>query len=435
MQAQIRFMKATIVKIVFFTVLTVVMTASLFGQADVESPYSKFAVGQVVSNTMNARLKGMGGVGNAINDKNLVNITNPATLAKMDTLAFLFDAGVYFKTSTFSTSSNSERGANASFDYVAMAFGLTNWWKMALGAQPYSTSGYKMIVRGNNENVGGFNTVYEGSGGLNQVFWSNAFRLGKHFSIGANAYYVFGDMQNATTIYFDSTYYIGTRRSIDMMVSSFMFDYGLMFDSRIGSDMHLSLGLTYDQRVRLNGKQTTFIRSIEEDMDTDVEYLIDTVLYKVNDHAKLSMPQGFGLGFALQKNNRWILGIDFNWTQWSRFAREGATEDLQDSWRVAVGFEYMPSYSSVSNYFRRANYRIGGNYEHGFLNLNDYDLNGIGVTAGISLPLPRSLSKVNLAIEVGQFGTKQYGLIQERYLKFDVGVSVFERWFMKRRYK
>ena len=42
---------------------------------------------------------------------------------------------------------------------------------------------------------------------------------------------------------------------------------------------------------------------------------------------------------------------------------------------------------------------------------------------------------VNVAVELGQYGTKQEGLIQERYLKFDLGVSVFERWFIKRRYK
>jgi hypothetical protein len=172
-----------------------------------------------------------------------------------------------------------------------------------------------------------------------------------------------------------------------------------------------------------------------ETMDTEVEYLIDTISYDVNNQAKLSMPQGIGFGIALQKNNRWILGADFNWTQWSHFAREGVTEALNDSWCVAAGFEYMPSYSSVSNYFRRAHYRLGGSFERGFLYLNDHHINKVGVSAGVSLPLPRSLSKVNFAVEVGQYGTKEDGLIKESYLKFDLGVSVFERWFVKRKYK
>ena len=428
-------MKTTPLKNILLTLLVTLAVTSAFGQADVESPYSLFGVGQLMGSPMNVRLKGMGKVGNAVNGGGLINISNPATLAKMDSLAFLFDAGVYFKTSTFSTSNKSEQGANASFDYVAMAFGITDWWKTALGVQPYSTSGYKMVVGGSSDGMGTYNTVFRGSGGLNQAFWSNAFRIGKHFSIGANAYYVFGDTQYVTTIYPDSTYILGSRRSVDMQVSSFMFDYGLMFDAKLGSDMHLSLGLTYDQSVRLRGKQTLFIRSIMETMDTDVEYLIDTVKYEVDGNAKLTMPQGIGFGFALQKDNRWTFAADFNWTQWSRFSREGVTETLNDSWRVAAGFEFMPTYSSVSNYFRRAHYRVGANFERGFLCLNDHYINKVGITAGVSLPLPRSLSKVNLAMEVGQYGTKQDGLIQERYFKFDVGVSVFERWFIKRKYK
>ena len=435
MQAQTENMKQKPLKNILLTALVVLVTTGAFAQADVDSPYSLFGVGQLSNSAMNVRLKGMGGVGNAIYGKGLINTNNPATLAKIDSLAFLFDAGVYFKTSNFSTSTKSERGANASFDYVAVAFGFADWWKTALGVQPYSTSGYKMVVDGFDEGMGSYHTVFKGSGGLNQAFWSNAFRLGKHFSIGANAYYVFGDTKSITTIYPDSTYVLGTRRGVDLMVRSFMFDYGLMFDTQVGSGLSLSIGLTYDQQIRLKGKQTTFIRSIMETMDTDIEYLIDTIAYNGNSSSRLTMPQGFGFGFALQKDNRWTLGADFNWTQWSHFARDGVTEDLKNSWRVAAGFEFMPNYSSVSNYFRRAHYRIGGNYEHGFLYLNGHNINKVGASIGISLPLPRSLSKVNLALEVGQYGTKEDGLIRENYLRFDVGVSVFERWFVKRKYK
>ena len=107
-----------------------------FAQADVDSPYSLFGIGQVRDKSMNTRLQGMGGVANAMYGPGMINAENPATYAKIDTLAFLFDAGFYFKSGIFSTSNASEKASNASFDYVAMAFGLTPWWKMALGVQP-----------------------------------------------------------------------------------------------------------------------------------------------------------------------------------------------------------------------------------------------------------------------------------------------------------
>lgn len=440
MQEITLFMRISLIKSILLVCLLAGLGISAQAQADVDSPYSLFGIGQVNHGSMNVRLKGMGGVANAMYGGGLINAGNPASYAKIDSLAFLFDAGFYFKTSTFSTSSLSEKANNASFDHVAMAFGLTPWWKMALGVQPFSTSGYNMLVDDNKPGIGKTTTRFKGSGGLNRVFWGNAFKIGKHVALGANAYYVFGNSQAETSLYFpDSAYYLGSRRSVDVMVRSFMFDYGVLFNTNVGDNMELGLGLTYIQKINLKGEQTLFIRSFEEDVDTEVEYLIDTIAYGSSD-AKITMPQGFGVGVSLQKGNDWAVGADFNWMQWSQFARQGKAEGLQNAWNASVGAEFTPKHTSISGYFSRVTYRFGGLYEHGFVNLPgndgiDHSINKIGVTVGMSLPLPRTLSKVNLALEAGQYGTREGGLIQERYAKVNVGVSVFERWFMKRKYK
>ena len=426
-------------KYIMLVSVAVFFGINAFSQADVDSPYSLFGVGQVRDKSMNVRLKGMGGVANAMFAGGMINGENPASYAKIDSLAFLFDAGFYFKTATFSTSSLSEKSNNASFDYVSMAFGLTSWWKMALGVQPYSTSGYTMLVSKVDPEVGSTVTRFKGKGGLNQAFLGNAFKIGKHFALGANAYYVFGNTKTETSLYFpDSIYYIGTRRSLDVMTRSFMFDYGMLFNTNLSKDLCLSLGLTYTQKIKLKGEQTLFIRSFEEDMDTEVEYIIDTV-YSSSGSTKITMPQGIGFGVALQNGENWALGADFNWMQWSKFAREGANDVLQDAWSVSAGAEFTPKHTTISGYFSRVTYRLGGFYEHGFINLEGNDgvshsINKVGVTVGMSLPLPRTLSKVNMALEVGQYGTREGGLIQEQYAKLSVGVSVFERWFMKRKY-
>ncbi len=428
-------MKVSSLKGIMLVIIMLVLGQSVYAQADVNSPYSLFGVGQVKNKSMNVRLKGMGKVGNAMFSGSMINPANPASYAKIDSLAFLFDAGFYFKTSTFSTSSLSEKASNASFDYVAMAFGVAPWWKMALGVQPYSTAGYTMVVKDYDENVGSFSTAFKGSGGLNQAFWGNGFKIGDHFSLGANAIYVFGDSQSSVTAYFpDSTYFLASRRTEDLMVSSFMFNYGVLFNANLGNDMKIGVGLTYDQSVKLKGKKTTFVRRIENNMENDVEYIIDTIYYAEKTGSRLTMPQGIGLGVMLQKNNRWTVGADFNWMQWSKFKRDGIEESLQDSWNASVGIEYMPKHTSVSGYFTKVSYRLGGFYERSYLNINGHSLNKMGLTAGMSLPLPRSQSKVNLAIEAGRFGTKENGLVQEGYLNLSVGVSIYERWFMKRKY-
>ena len=433
-------MRTPILKSIMLVGLLVGCCLGAQAQADVDSPYSLFGLGQVNNRSMNVRLKGMGGVANAMFGGGIINTQNPATYAKIDSLAFLFDASFYFKASTFSTSTISEKASNASFDYVSMAFGVTSWWKMAFGVQPFSTAGYNIQVESNKPDIGHTTTRFKGSGGLNQAFWGNAFKIGKHFALGANAYYVFGNSQAETSLYFpDSTYFVGTRHSVDVMVRSFMFDYGVLFNANVGDNLQLGIGLTYKQKINLRGEQKILIRSFEEDMDTEIEYLIDTVAYVVN-KTRATMPHGLGIGVSLQKGNDWAVGADFNWMQWSKFARQGWTEELQDSWSASVGAEFTPKHTSISGYFSRVTYRFGGFYEHGFINLlgNDgknHSINKVGITAGLSLPLPKTLSKVNMALEVGQYGTREGGLIQERYAKVNVGISVFEHWFMKRKYK
>ena len=422
------------------TLLMALACGSALAQSNVDSPYSMFGIGQVRDNTMSVRLKGMGGVSNAMGDHNLVNPGNAASYALMDTLSFLFDAGIYAKSSTFSTSTLSEKASCASLDYVSMGFALTNWWKMAFGIQPYSNVGYNIVTTFYDNQVGSCAELFQGDGGLNQVFWGNAFRLGKHLSVGVNTNYVFGDSKSITTLaYPDSTYTICSRRSRDVMIRSFMFDYGLMYNGNIGGGLNLTIGATYNQKINLHGVQTIYIRSIEADnldnLASTTEYLIDTVAYSSDKNATYTMPHGLGFGVSLQKNSKWRVGADFNWTQWSAFARNGVNEGLQDAWDVSVGGEFLPSSTSISGYWTRVSYRLGGFYGRTCLNINGHSINKMGVTAGMSLPVPRSLSKIELGLEVGNCGTKSDNLIKESYVNLTVGVSIYERWFLKRKYK
>lgn len=424
---------------VILTALFALLCGGVFAQSNVDSPYSMFGLGQVRNKTMNTRLQGMGDVANAMSGKNLINAANPASYALIDTLSFLFDASFYAKASTFSTSALSEKASASSFDYVAMGWAFTKWWKAAVGAQPYSNVGYNVVTSFYDEGLGSYNQTFQGEGGLNQVFIGNAFRLGEHFAVGANVNYVFGDSKSITTLTFpDSTYLISSRRSRDIMISSFMFDYGLQYQQRLGQDLTLTAGLTYNQKVNLKGSQTIFIRSLEASEDNTsnaTEYLIDTIFWDKNNDARFTMPQGFGVGLALHKNNRWTVGADFNWDQWSAFRRNGVNDSLQNAWRVSVGGEYLPTSTSVSNYWTKVSYRLGGFYEKTFLAINGQSINKIGVTGGMTFPLPRTLSKANVALEVGKCGTKSANLIQENFVKLTVGVSIYERWFLKRKYK
>jgi hypothetical protein len=65
--------------------------------------------------------------------------------------------------------------------------------------------------------------------------------------------------------------------------------------------------------------------------------------------------------------------------------------------------------------------------------VNDVDINNFGITFGVGLPLGRSLSNLNLGFELGKRGTTRADLVEENYLKINIGISLNDRWFRKRK--
>ncbi|MCF8339273.1 MAG: hypothetical protein K9I74_14985, partial [Bacteroidales bacterium] len=58
-----------------------------------------------------------------------------------------------------------------------------------------------------------------------------------------------------------------------------------------------------------------------------------------------------------------------------------------------------------------------------------------GISFGVGLPIKNSQSSINLGVEIGQRGTTDNNLIEENYVKFTLGLAIFERWFLQRKYQ
>jgi len=52
----------------------------------------------------------------------------------------------------------------------------------------------------------------------------------------------------------------------------------------------------------------------------------------------------------------------------------------------------------------------------------------------MSLPFKRALSRLNAAIDLGRLGTMDNNLIQQTYVRFTVGMTFNDKWFIPRKY-
>ena len=79
-------------------------------------------------------------------------------------------------------------------------------------------------------------------------------------------------------------------------------------------------------------------------------------------------------------------------------------------------------------------YRAGMRFENTGLKINNETINEFGISFGVGIPVGRVFSNANLGFEVGQRGTTKQNLIQENFVKFQISLSLNDRWFEKRKF-
>jgi hypothetical protein len=140
----------------------------------------------------------------------------------------------------------------------------------------------------------------------------------------------------------------------------------------------------------------------------------------------------------LTKNNKWSIGIDYSATQWSGFSSTPNTAMQEGvgsaSYKIALGGSYLPDANNIRNYWSRVTYRLGMYYGTDYLNLYNTTLPVLGATVGATLPFRRTISTLHMALDIGRLGTTTNNLIQETYVRFTLGFSFNDKWFIPRKY-
>ncbi|MCB0849087.1 MAG: hypothetical protein KDC20_04940, partial [Bacteroidetes bacterium] len=62
-----------------------------------------------------------------------------------------------------------------------------------------------------------------------------------------------------------------------------------------------------------------------------------------NEKGKIFMPSNLSAGIVLQQSEKWLIGAEFNFQQWSRYKSFNEDQNLSDSWRISAGGQYMPT--------------------------------------------------------------------------------------------
>jgi hypothetical protein len=401
----------------------------LFSQSRISSPYSFYGLGNL-SDIQSARFLSLGGLSYAVSSPYSVNLMNPASYSAYDSLSFLFEGGISMNSVKLVTLENNQTSNYASLGYLLFGFPVTKWWRASFGITPYSQTGYSISETRIIDSIGKVKYTYEGNGGINRVFLGSAFRIYKGLSLGFNASFLFGPMSKTrTTTFPDSIYMTNSRIDNTTRINAFTFDFGLQYHLKLKKDISIGIGLVYGLQTNLSAKRNMFVETFTRS-SSGIEYVQDTIENSPDVKGKIYLPAKIGGGLCLSKLNHWLIGVDANWQNWSKFTNFGEKDSMRNSLRFSAGAEYIPDYNSNS-YLKRVSYRVGYHHTDSYLVLKGYKVNEFGISVGFGFPLRKSRSSINLTIEYGQKGTTDGQLIKENFTKFTIGFSAFERWFIK----
>lgn len=376
----------------------------------------------------------MGGISYGFRDSTTVNFSNPASYTAFDTMSFVFETGVNSHFVELSTNDLSQGSNYTSLSHLVMGFPVTKWWGASIGLLPFSSVGYKISDYETQPSIGKIKYLYEGSGGLNQFYAGNAFRI-KNLSVGFNAAYIFGTLDKLRTVTFpDSVNILAVRLKNSTLINNFLFTYGAQYHKKLKNGLNIGLGVVCSASTNLNARQDSLAYRFFT-AGTGYETIKDTLINTQNTKGKIVLPMSIGGGFTIGKSDSWLVGVDYQTQNWKNYSAFGEKDSLKNSWMASIGGEFTPNHTSVSNYWKRVHYRIGGRYNQTYLQLRNNQLSEYAVSFGFGFPLKRTKTSINLGFELGQRGTTENNLIKEQFGRVILSFSIYEFWFYKKKFE
>ena len=413
--------------------------------AQTNSPYSRYGYG-VLKDQAVGPSKAMGGIGYGLRNSQSANPLNPASYSRVDSLTFLFDIGVSANYGKLSDGTNSENHYGGGLDYITILVPLKKGIGLSFGVIPFSSVGYKFGSTETTSSVS-YTKAFSGSGGLSQIYGGLGYSTPlKGLSLGANASFLFGTLDHTRSLPSVGSSGNNSYTSTDyteLSVKAAKFDIGIQYELAISKKDILTIGAVYSPKIGSTGNYKNYHY---EFTGAGTLATADTISF---DGIDAGIPESYGVGFTINRENRIVFGADVTYQKWSdvkysSYMGDGLSDNdrFNDRWRYNVGAEYMIDPYDRS-FFKKIKFRGGLNYSNSYMNVVDAATNKAegykeyGATLGFGFPIRDNLggriSYINLNFEYKKIKPKLKTMIDEQYFGVSLNMNINEFWFFRKK--
>ena len=429
-----------ILSLVIFGIISICASAQ-DGTYSGYSPYSIFGIGNI-SKEGTAYNKSMGGVGIATRNKRFINIVNPAAVTARDSLSFMGNFGLTQSNNVYKQGEIKSAHNTFNISDFVMSFPIYKSSAFMVGITPYSEMGYDFSsIETDNSIIGNTGSItYDsyGIGSVYQLFAGAGVTFWKRLSLGAEVLFMFGNIDKVTNMNFSDASYRSLNSGNKLTVRGVTGKFGLQYEQKLGGNVSMTLGATYRMGSKVRGYSTDYRFATQSSVIDTLRYNVDTLK-----KAGLQFADEIGVGISIKGGDKWSAEINYIRSDWSKSGMDSAvgfssvgesvfSTTVSNSYRA--GFEIVPNRNDVRYYFRRCAYRAGVYYDQAYYKLDENNVNSIGVTLGITLPVYKWYNGISLGVDFGQRASKRNNMIRERYATFNVGFNIHDIWFQKPRY-
>ena len=407
------------------------------------TPDTVFGIGDI-SQQGTAVNKSMGGIGIASRDTRTINYLNPAAVTARESQSFMLDFGLAQGNRFYKQ--HDIRSSNNTFNIydIVLSFPIYRNLAMYGGITPFSDIGYSFSAAVTDPAIIGQtgNITYSaaGYGSLYNLFFGAGMNLFKGFSAGVEMEYVFGNLKKTNSQVFSESGFRSVYGGFDMSLHGTMAKAGLQYQFPLSGAVSATVGATCRLGTGIKG-------FVDEFRYTSVSSVADTLVSNKdtlqNNPGRVKFGDEIGVGIALRGGDRWSAEVNYLRSDWSGsgmdkvrgFSVSGAsTFSATASQSVRAGISFIPNRNDIRYYLRRVTYRGGAYWDQAYYKLDGNTVNTVGLTFGVTFPVLRWSNGVTLGVDLGQRGSTNGNMVRERFLKFNIGINIFDIWFIKPRY-
>lgn len=417
---------------------------SVNAQSGTNSPYSQYGLG-VLSDQTSGFNRGMNGVGLGFHEHNQINYLNPASYSAIDSLSFIFDAGISGQITNFEENGVKKNANNANFEYVVAGFRAAKHLGVSFGVLPFTNVGYNYTSTekvGSQFNDATYTNTYNGEGGLHQVYLGVGWAPVKGLAVGANVAYIWGDYNKYVSNAYSNSNYNTVIRTYSTQVNSDKLDFGIQYTAKLSKKNWATIGATYSPGHNLGAAADMNI--ISNNSQTNAS---DTAFFSID--KAFELPHMYGVGLMWNHNDQWKIGFDYTLQKWGSLEYPRRYVNVNDKNHVLdvdgaysdrskfnLGMQYC--YGEYNrHFFKRLRYRAGVSYATSYYKVNGIDgPKEISVSAGFGIPIMNNYNHRSFLNISGQWvKSSARDLINENTFRLNIGFTFNEEWFRKWRMK